>query len=276
MVKPSEVKPSELPLTLPATLTLALPANTPSAQFSNSTSAAASEAVLTLDAMSYQLGDQMLLEEISLSITTGSRHVILGPNGAGKSVLLRLMHGLLSPSHGRLMWGESGHPPKQAMVFQRPVMLRRSARDNIVFALQVAQVQGDLKRIADQALERVGLSGLADRAARLCSIGEQQRLALARAWAVDPELLFLDEPSASLDPSATRHVEAIINAMHANGTTIVMASHDLGQARRLADQVCFLHQGRLIESCSASSFFSEASSPLAQAFLNGELLWEAP
>ena len=230
---------------------------------------------LKLEGLSYQMGEKVLIDQISLSIKAGSRHLILGPNGAGKILLLRLLHGLLTPTRGQLFWADDHQQARQAMVFQRPVLLRRSARDNIVFALELAKVKGDLPHLANQALDRVGLSALADRPARLCSIGEQQRLALARAWAVDPELLFLDEPSASLDPSATRHIEAIINAMHANGTTIVMASHDLGQARRLADHVFFLHQGRLIEDLPASEFFTLPRSPLTQAFLNGELLWES-
>jgi tungstate transport system ATP-binding protein len=230
---------------------------------------------LALQGLSYQVGEKLLLDQISLSIRTGARHLILGPNGAGKSLLLRLMHGLLVPSRGTVSRSGDARLERQAMVFQRPVMLRRSAIDNIVFALTMAKVRGDRKRQANEALDRVGLSGLAERPARLCSIGEQQRLALARAWAVQPALIFLDEPSASLDPSATRHVEAIINAMHADGTTIVMASHDLGQARRLADHVFFLHQGRLIEDQTATIFFKKPGSPLAQAFLNGELLWES-
>ena len=172
---------------------------------------------LKLEGLSYQMGEKVLIDQISLSIKAGSRHLILGPNGAGKSLLLRLMHGLLTPTRGQLFWADDHQQARQAMVFQRPVLLRRSARDNIVFALELAKVKGDLPHLANQALDRVGLSALADRPARLCSIGEQQRLALARAWAVEPELLFLDEPSASLDPSATRHIEAIINAiLHGN------------------------------------------------------------
>ena len=185
-----------------------------------------------------------------------------------------LMHGLLVPSSGQITRLESTGGIEQAMVFQRPVMLRRSARDNIIFALQVARIEGDHRLLANDALGKVGLSELADRPARLCSIGEQQRIALARAWAVQPRILFLDEPSASLDPSATRHVEAIINAMHAKGTTIVMASHDLGQARRLADHVFFMHQGHLIDDLPAPLFFNQPRSPMIRAFLDGDLLWE--
>jgi tungstate transport system ATP-binding protein len=247
---------------------------------------------LQLDRVTYQAGGNTLVDQVSLQIFSGARYIILGPNGSGKSLLLRLMHGLIEPSSGRVLWqresansrdGEGAKlqaklqtklsfKTQHAMVFQQPVMLRRSALDNIKFALKMARFQGDLDLLAQEALKRVGLSSLADRPARRCSVGEQQRLALARAWAVKPEVLFLDEPSASLDPSATRLVEEIINAMHAEGTTIVMASHDLGQARRLADRVIFLHQGQMIEDLAAAAFFEGAGSELAQAFMKGELL----
>jgi tungstate transport system ATP-binding protein len=230
--------------------------------------------LLRVEAVSYRVKEKSLIDQVTLSLSAGSRYLILGPNGAGKSLLLRLMHGLLKPGSGQITRPESSGGVEQAMVFQRPVLLRRSARDNIIFALQLARIEGDHRLLADDALGKVGLSELADRPARLCSIGEQQRIALARAWAVQPQLLFLDEPSASLDPSATRHVEAIINAMHAKGTTIVMASHDLGQARRLADHVLFMHQGRLIDDLPAHLFFNQARSPMARAFLDGDLLWE--
>lgn len=230
--------------------------------------------LLRAENVSYRVSEKNLIDQVTLSLSAGSRYLILGPNGAGKSLLLRLMHGLLVPSSGQITRLESTGGIEQAMVFQRPVMLRRSARDNIIFALQVARIEGDHRRLANDALDKVGLGELADRPARLCSIGEQQRIALARAWAVQPRILFLDEPSASLDPSATRHVEVIIDAMHAKGTTIVMASHDLGQARRLADHVLFMHQGRLIDDLPAPLFFNQARSPMIRAFLDGDLLWE--
>lgn len=231
---------------------------------------------LRLEEVSLSVGESVLMAPLSLQITAGSRHLILGSNGAGKSILLRLMHGLLTPTTGKVTWGKDPALGRQAMVFQRPVMLRRSALDNIVFALRVAGMQGDLKQLALDALNRVGLGALAARPARLCSVGEQQRLALARAWAVQPEVLFLDEPSASLDPSATHKIEEIINSMHAEGTTIVMSSHDLAQARRLADRVVFLHGGRLIEESSAQDFFRQPATSMAQAFLRGELVWDTP
>jgi tungstate transport system ATP-binding protein len=190
-----------------------------------------------------------------------------------------VLHGLLTPTSGRVRWSNVDNIDvrrAQAMVFQRPVMLRRSVRENVEFGLQVAglcKTAQDVRAAADAALERVGLLRYADRAARLCSGGEQQRVALARAWALQPEVLFLDEPTASLDPAATKSIEEAILAMHTQGTTIVMATHDLGQARRLADRVLFLHHGRLLEDTPAARFFEQPASPEAAAFIRGELLW---
>ena len=142
------------------------------------------------------------------------------------------------------------------MVFQRPVMLRRSALANVLYALNVAGA-ADAERVAREALAEVGLAHLAQRPARVLSGGEQQRLALARAWALHPEVLFLDEPTASLDPSATREIEAVISAFDAAGTKIVMATHNLGQARRLGDEVIYLHQGRVVERAPVERFFAQ-------------------
>jgi tungstate transport system ATP-binding protein len=160
------------------------------------------------------------------------------------------------------------------MVFQRPVMLRRSALANVVYALQCSGVLASWRgERARAALERVGLAASADRPARVLSGGQQQRLALARAWALDPEVLFLDEPTASLDPGATQEIEGVIAAMHAAGTKIVMVTHNLGQARRLGDEILFLHQGRVVERTPAERFFREPQSREATQFLEGELPW---
>jgi tungstate transport system ATP-binding protein len=210
-----------------------------------------------------------IIQPLSLEIGAGPSTVILGANGAGKSVLMRLMHGLLAPSSGIVIWNGAG---RQAMVFQRPVMLRRSALANVVYALELAGMR-DCGQQAREALEEVGLAHLAHRAARVLSGGEQQRLALARAWALHPEVLFLDEPTASLDPSATREIENIIRAFDAAGTKIVMATHNLGQARRLGDEVIYLHQGRVVERAPAEKFFAAPSTGEAAAFIKGELPW---
>ena len=212
-----------------------------------------------------------IIQPLSLAIEAGPSTIILGANGAGKSVLMRLMHGLLAPTSGSVSW--SGSAGRQAMVFQRPVMLRRSALANVAYAVNAAGMPG-AEKVAMEALKEVGLAHLAHRPARVLSGGEQQRLALARAWALHPEVLFLDEPTASLDPSATREIEAVIRAFDASGTKIVMATHNLGQARRLGDEVLFIHQGRLVERASVERFFKQPGTAEAAAFLKGELPWD--
>ncbi|MDF3011140.1 MAG: transporter related protein [Burkholderiales bacterium] len=220
---------------------------------------------LRLEAVSFL----QVIKPLSLELEAGPSTIILGANGAGKSVLMRLMHGLLPPTAGTISWSSNG---RQAMVFQRPVMLRRSALDNIIYALRVAGV-ADAERPAMDALKEVGLAELAHRPARVLSGGEQQRLALARAWALHPEVLFLDEPTASLDPSAVREIENIIRAFDAAGTKIVMATHNLGQARRLGDEVIYLHDGRVLERTPVEQFFSKPATAEAAAFIKGELPW---
>jgi tungstate transport system ATP-binding protein len=213
-----------------------------------------------------------IIDPLTLEIEAGPSTIILGANGAGKSVLMRLMHGLLAPTDGKLSWAGQNPRRHQAMVFQRPVMLRRSALANVAYALKLAGAT-DGYRAAMDALREVGLAHLAHRPARVLSGGEQQRLALARAWALHPEVLFLDEPTASLDPGATREIEAIIRAFDAAGTKIVMATHNLAQARRLGDEVLFLHQGRLVERAPVDRFFRQPASAEAAAFIKGELPW---
>jgi tungstate transport system ATP-binding protein len=218
-----------------------------------------------------------IIKPLSLSLEAGPSTIILGANGAGKSVLMRLMHGLLAPSAGRVAWAERDPQRvrrRQAMVFQRPVMLRRSALANVTYALALAGVPlRERERLALEALKEVGLLARADYPARVLSGGEQQRLALARAWALHPEVLFLDEPTANLDPGATREIERIIRAFDAAGTKIIMSTHNLGQARRLGDEVLFLHQGRLVERASMERFFKQPASSEAAAFIRGELPW---
>lgn len=230
---------------------------------------------LRLEGVCYEARDRRLIDRISLEIHAGPRTVMLGANGSGKSLTLRLCHGLIRPSAGRVRWlgpeaEEAGR--HQAMVFQRPVMLRRSAVANLDYALALRRVpRGERRARVAEALEKTGLVRIAKQPARVLSWGEQQRLALARAWALKPEVLFLDEPTANLDPAATRAIEAVINAIHRTGTKIVMTTHDLGQARRLADEIVFLHEGQLIEHGSAEAFFERPKSPEARAFLEGRL-----
>jgi len=230
---------------------------------------------LVLDSVSFVVNGKALIDRISTEIGEGPRTVILGPNGAGKSVLMRLCHGLLAPTSGSIAWrGAANGRRRQAMVFQRPVMLRRSALANVAYGLKLAGFtprECDLR--AHDVLDAVGLAPVAGRPARVLSGGEQQKLALARAWALGPEVLFLDEPTANLDPGATREVESIIGQIHAGGTKIVMTTHNLGQARRLGDEILFLGQGQLVERAPIGQFFQQPASAEAAAFIKGELPW---
>jgi tungstate transport system ATP-binding protein len=224
---------------------------------------------LTLDRVGFSATGVDILRDITLAIAPGEPTIILGPNGAGKSVLLRLCHGLLRPTEGSIRAGNvTVSAERSALVFQRPIMLRRSALANVAYGISGK----DTRERASRLLERVGLSHLARRPARKLSGGEQQRLALARAWGRDPEILFLVEPTASLDPAATRAVEDIVREISAQGVKIVMATHDLGQAKRLANDVVFLHKGNLLEHTPAADFFAAPKTPQAAAFLRGELL----
>jgi tungstate transport system ATP-binding protein len=232
---------------------------------------------LELDRLGYEVGGRPLIDGLSARLETGPRTLILGANGAGKSLTLRLAHGLLVPTSGAVRWCGSGGSRarhRQAMVFERPVLLRRSAAANVDYALGLHGVPRRQRRArVAEVLEKTGLSALADRPARVLSAGEQQRLAVARAWVLVPEVLFLDEPTAALDPSATRSIEELIEAIAAADTKVVMTTHDLAQARRLADEVLFLHRGVLIERTPAQDFFERPESEEARAFLRGELLW---
>ncbi len=230
---------------------------------------------LSLKGAGYTVAGQTLLQDITLRIEAGRRLIVMGANGAGKSLFLRLCHGLIAPTAGHCDWANgAARPQAQAMVFQRPVLLRRSVAANLEYPLTLMGLARAARReTVEQTLERFGLSALANRPARLLSGGEQQRLALARAWAMRPQVLFLDEPCSALDPSATRIIEAMVAQFSEEGITIVMTTHNLGQARRLAEQVAFLHRGRLIEHCSAAKFFAVPETPEARAFLAGDLIW---
>jgi tungstate transport system ATP-binding protein len=233
------------------------------------------ELPIVFEGVSVVAGDVTLLDNLSLTFAAGAPTVLIGPNGSGKTTMLRVAMGLLAPTNGRITWGgrENVPPLKRAIVFQRPAMLRRSAAANIRFALNAAKIPRAVHaRRTGELLELVGLAALADRGARQMSGGEQQRLALARALARDPSVLFLDEPTASLDPMATKAVEDIIRAVSLRNIKIVMTTHDLGEARRLAGDIVMLHRGRVVETAPAASFFDAPQTPEAGKFLAGELL----
>ncbi len=226
-----------------------------------------SAAWLAIDGLGLTEGATRIIDDVSLSLAA-QRTVVLGPNGAGKSTLLRLIHGLLHPSGGRLHWPQ---PLTQGMVFQRPVMLRTTALANVIYGLKLKGHSADeSRRRARAALARAGLDHIARRQARLLSGGEQQRVALARAWALEPELLILDEPTASLDPGSTREVERIIGEIAAGGARILMTTHNLGQARRMADEIVFIDRGRVLEQTPVARFFNLPQSEAAQRFLQEE------
>jgi tungstate transport system ATP-binding protein len=216
-----------------------------------------------------------ILDAISLSIGPGMPTVLIGPNGSGKTTLLRAAMGLIPVSRGRVTWAgrEASAPTRRAILLQRPVMLRRSAAGNIRYALGTAGVpRGESDRRISDLLVLVGLVGLQRRPARRLSGGEQQRLALARALARDPAVLFLDEPTASLDPYATKAIEDVVRTITARGVKVVMSTHDISQARRIGGDIVLLHRGRLVESGPAEEFFRNPRTPEARRFIAGELL----
>lgn len=231
---------------------------------------------LELKDASLEVDGNTLLNGLSVTFAVGPLTVIMGPNGAGKSLMLRLCHGLIQPTSGTIIWhgaGRSWPAREQAMVFQKPVMLRRSVAANVAYPLKLRGVPAAQRRdLAMRALERTGMTDQARKPAWVLSGGEQQKLAIARAWVLEPQVLFLDEPTASLDPAGTREVEDLIRAVHDAGTKVIMTSHRTDQVRRLATEVLFLHKGRLIESGEATAFLDSPSSREARAYLAGELL----
>jgi tungstate transport system ATP-binding protein len=230
---------------------------------------------IRFDNVTIATGNATLLDRVSLTIAAGTPTVLIGPNGAGKTTLLRAAMGLVAPARGTITWqGRAQVPPiRRAIVFQRPTMLRRSAAANVRYALRAAH---NARTGHDEAIDRlltlVGLEHAAERPARRLSTGEQQRLALARALAREPDVLFLDEPTASLDPASTKAIEDIIRAVSQRGIKVVLSTHDLGEARRLAGEVVLLHRGRLVETAAAPDFFDAPRTDEARRFVAGELL----
>jgi tungstate transport system ATP-binding protein len=231
---------------------------------------------LSVRGLGYAAGGKQILANVSFEVGDAPRTVVLGPNGAGKSVLLKLCHGLLRPGAGEVRW--AGRTPdetrrQQGMVFQRPVLLRRSVAGNLWHALGVRGVPRARRAgLVEEALHAAGLAEIARQSARTLSGGEQQRLAIARAWVLKPDVLLLDEPTANLDPEATRAIEDLILTFEGGGTRILMTTHDIGQARRLASDIIFVHQGRLLEHSPAERFFAAPSHPAAARFIGGALL----
>lgn len=230
---------------------------------------------ILFDDVSFAVRGVTILDRINLALVPGAPTVVIGPNGAGKTTLLRLAMGLIHPTSGRTTWGgrADASSNRRAIVFQRPMMLRRSVEANLRYALEAAAVpRTDNAARLRELLELVGLADLGDRPARKLSGGEQQRLALARALAKDPQVLFLDEPTASLDPAATKAVEDLIRDVATRGIKVVMSTHDLGEARRLAGDIVLMHRGRIVEASDAATFFNNPETDDARRFVAGELL----
>jgi tungstate transport system ATP-binding protein len=227
---------------------------------------------IVLQDLSYSAGQTRLIDIPQTTFNASGITVVMGPNGAGKSLLLRLMHGMIPPTTGRILYGayplDTAMRRQQALVFQTPVLLRRTALANLQFA---CKVRGTPLTQTDRLLETVGLGDKADTPARQLSGGEKQRLALAQALATHPRTLFLDEPTASLDPASTRSIEDIVTQVSASGLQVIFVTHDTAQARRLADHVVFLSQGRVTDQAPADVFFDNPASQDAQAYLEGRL-----
>ncbi len=230
---------------------------------------------LKLQNVSLNLNEKPVLKDVNLTISDHGVTVILGHNGAGKSMLLKILHGLLQPSSGTIHWGDTNHASdqvrrRQAMVFQKPVLLKRSVEANIKYALDLPHSHSKWSCV--ELLEHAELTPLANRAARSLSGGEQQRLAFARAMATGPEVLFLDEPTANLDPDATLHLESLIQTASASDIKVFLVTHDMGQAKRLATEILFMRNGSVEEHALKEDFFNRPSSPYCQSFIDGVLL----
>ena len=226
--------------------------------------------LLKLRGVAVMAGDKALISDIDLEVRAGESIVVLGANGAGKTTLLKLCNGILAPSLGAV-----SAPPavEQALIFQRPALLARSVLDNVRFVLAVRGIAEPARTgEARAALVACNLDGIASRQARLLSGGEQQRLALARAWACKPKLLLADEPTANLAPAAARDLEQLVQALRAEATTLVLATHNVAQAKRLADRILFLDEGRIVEDRPAAEFFVSPQSAAARSYLEGESL----
>ena len=228
-----------------------------------------------LDGVGFEVSGKRLIDDVSLRLEPGPLTCVMGANGAGKSLLLRLIAGLIRPSGGRVSYGDAPEAGKNRIgfVFQRPVLLRRSVAANLDHALKTYGVARAERpgRIAE-LLALGQLEALAGRPARVLSGGEQQRLSMVRALAARPALLLLDEPAASLDPQATAALEELIREAAGKQVKVVLVTHDRDQARRMADEIVFMHRGQIAEQVAADKFFDQPQSPEAQAYLAGRLL----
>ncbi len=230
---------------------------------------------LKLTNVSYSVDGTSLLHDISFAQENKGINAILGPNGAGKSLLLSLIHGVIKPDMGLVTWNGTATQKtkhKRSFVFQTPIVLRRSVRANLAYPLKITgkDVQAQ-QRAIDDILALSLLTPLADQPAASLSGGEAQRMAIARALITKPDVLLLDEPCSNLDPASIKLIEAMIRGFVTDGGSVFISTHDLAQAKRLADIVLFIEAGRLLEHRPAADFFAAPATPQAQAYLNGDL-----
>lgn len=231
--------------------------------------------MIVLENVELRRGGRVIVGPISLSLGGAGTTMVMGPNGAGKTTLLRALHGLERLSAGQIRWAGNGKALReaQAFVFQTPVLMRRSVLDSIAYPLRLRGVRrGEARAHAEACARQVGLRVNLKKEVSDLSGGEKQKMALARALILEPALLFLDEPSANLDGRSTREIEEILTRIRAGGTRIVMSTHDIGQARRLADDVVFLHDGQLVEQAGSAAFFDVPQSEQANAYLQGDIV----
>lgn len=230
---------------------------------------------VSLENVAVKRRGKAVLGPVDMTLDATGFTIVLGPNGSGKTTLLKVLHGVERLSAGKVTWSVPDIDAReaQAYVFQKPIMLRRSVRQNLAFPLQLLKVQKPEieARVIDWS-RRIGLEDALDRPATRISGGEQQKLALARSLIRDPQVLFLDEPCANLDGRSTREIEELLIASSRSGTRIIMTTHDLGQARRLASDVVFLLKGQLHEQSDAQAFFSTPQTTETRAFLKGDII----
>lgn len=230
---------------------------------------------LRMENVSYSINEATLIRNLDLEINSDGTSIILGHNGAGKSLLLKLFHGVIKPNHGKVTWN-SQHPNIyqywRTFLLQRPTFFNQSIEYNIEFVLRIAGIdKNQHKKRCEQALEVCGLTHLRQRNTRSLSGGELQKVSLARAWVLEPSVILLDEPTVALDPPSVISFESIIQQFVNSGSKIIMTTHDLSQAERLANEIIFIDKGTLIEQSDALNFFAGPSSNQAQKFVSGEL-----
>lgn len=230
---------------------------------------------LKLDNVQVRKRGKVILNDITLTLEQEGITIVMGPNGSGKTTLMRLMHGLERPKSGKLQWATTNEiaRSKQSFVFQTPIMMRRRVRENLLYPLKLrSKATDELNKLVEHWLLEAGLEDKTNIAAHFLSGGERQKLAIARAMITEPSVLFLDEPTTNLDGQSTREIETLLKKVQSTGTCIVLSTHDIGQAKRLADKVIFLNHGRLCEFSTADSFFASPDSKVAQAYLDGEIV----